>query len=501
VTETFKYLMLGFVQVLQPLNIIWLIIGSVLGTVLGMLPGIGPTTGIALMLPLTFVMDPLTALLTMCAIYYGAMFGGSRSSILLNIPGDGAAIAACFDGYPMAKSGKAESALAISAIASFFGGLIATIAFVFLALPVSQFALRFRPPEYFVLMVFALIVTAASSKGDLFKGLLSIVFGLMFATVGIELQSGVERMTFGIAELQSGIDFIVVIVGVFGLGEVFTNLESLNRQSLKPIQTKFKKIWITMEEWKRSIGPILRATPVGFLVGVLPGAGGTIASLMAYNNEKQISKEPDKFGKGAIEGLAAPEAANNAASVGALIPMMTMGIPGSGTTAIMLGALIMMGLQPGPLLFTQHPALVWGVIASMFLGNIVCAIVNIPMASLLVRVLAIKPTILYPLVLVMAFMGVYTVNFSTGDFVLMIMFGVIGYFMKKYKVPTGPMILAVIVGPMMEQSFSQSMKMTSSCNNIFFSSYICIGLWILTVLSIAYPYIATGIKKLRTIDI
>lgn len=495
--EVLNYLLSGFKVAITPLNLLWMTIGAILGTILGMLPGIGPSTGIALLLPLTFTMNPTTALIALCAIYYGAMFGGSRSSILLNIPGDGAAVASCFDGYPMAKNGQAEAALAISAIASFIGGMLATIAFVFVALPVARFALRFGPPEYFALMVFALAATASISKEQILKGLVALLLGLMISTVGIDLQSGVQRFTFGVPELQVGIDFIVVIIGIYGLGEVLKNFETIHSTGGKPVQTKFGRIWVTREQWRRSILPILRQTPVGFLIGVLPGAGGTIAAMMAYNNEKQLSKEPERFGKGAIEGLAAPEAANNACSVGALIPMLTLGVPGSGTTAIMLGALMIYGLQPGPLLFQQHPDIAWGVIASMFLGNVVCAIINIPLAGLLVRVLSVPPKVLYPLIVGLAFIGVYTINMSVVDFYLLVIFGIIGYLMKRYKVPSAPLILAVIVGSSMEQSFRQSLMLSNGSLSIFFRSGISVTLLILAVVSIAYPFLADYIKRGR----
>ncbi|MCX7827763.1 MAG: tripartite tricarboxylate transporter permease [Thermanaerothrix sp.] len=489
-TDILNNLIHGFSVAMTPLNLVWLVIGSALGTVLGMLPGLGPSTGIALLLPMTFGMRPDTALIAMSAIYYGAMFGGSRSAILLNVPGDGAAVASCFDGYPMARNGQAEAALAISAIASFIGGLLSTIAFVMVALPVARFALRFGPPEYFCLMIFALAATAAISKGTILKGIISLVLGLMITTVGLDFQSGVPRFTFGSQELQMGIDFVVVIIGIYGISEVFVNFEHIADKTSKPVQTKFGRIWISMEQWKRSIGPILRQTPVGFLIGVLPGAGGTIAALMAYNNEKQISKHPEEFGKGAIEGLAAPEAANNACSVGALIPMMTLGVPGSGTTAVMLGALLILGLQPGPLLFEQHPDVAWGIIASMFLGNVVCALINIPLAGALVRVLAVPPRILYPLVVVLAFLGVYTINFSLVDFYLLVILGITGYLMKKFKVPTAPLILASVVGASMESSFRQSLMISNGSMGVFFRSWICVGLLLAALLSLAWPFIS-----------
>ena len=493
--ETLQLLMSGFASALTPLNIMWVLAGSALGTVLGMLPGLGPTTGIALLMPLTFTMAPDTALVTMCAIYYGAMFGGSRSSILLNVPGDGAAVASCFDGYPMCLNGEGEAALAISAIASFIGGLIATIAFVVIAVPVARFALKFGPPEYFMLMCFALAATAAISKEAMLKGLLSMSLGLMIATVGIDPQSGAIRFTFGIPALQTGIDFVIVIIGVYGLGEVFHNMEHIRSDLGVKVQSKFGRIWVSMEQFKRCWWPMIRQTPVGFFVGVLPGAGATIAALMAYNNEKQLSKNPENFGKGEIIGLAAPEASNNACSVGALIPMMTLGVPGSGTTAVMLGALMILGLQPGPLLFQQHADIAWTVIASMFIGNIICAFINIPLASLLVRVLAVPTKILYPVIVAMALIGVYTINFSTLDFVLLVIFGLIGYFMKKYKVPTSPLILAVVVGVSMEQSFRQSMMLSGGDISILFRSAICWVLFFLTIFSIVWPFISDWNKK------
>ena len=493
--ETLQLLMSGFASALTPLNIMWVLAGSALGTVLGMLPGLGPTTGIALLMPLTFTMAPDTALVTMCAIYYGAMFGGSRSSILLNVPGDGAAVASCFDGYPMCLNGEGEAALAISAIASFIGGLIATIAFVVIAVPVARFALKFGPPEYFMLMCFALAATAAISKEAMLKGLLSMSLGLMIATVGIDPQSGAIRFTFGIPALQTGIDFVIVIIGVYGLGEVFHNMEHIKSDLGVKVQSKFGRIWVSMEQFKRCWWPMIRQTPVGFFVGVLPGAGATIAALMAYNNEKQLSKNPENFGKGEIIGLAAPEASNNACSVGALIPMMTLGVPGSGTTAVMLGALMILGLQPGPLLFQQHADIAWTVIASMFIGNIICAFINIPLASLLVRVLAVPTKILYPVIVAMALIGVYTINFSTLDFVLLVIFGLIGYFMKKYKVPTSPLILAVVVGVSMEQSFRQSMMLSGGDISILFRSAICWVLFFLTIFSVVWPFVSDWNKK------
>lgn len=482
--DTLSFLMQGFGVALQPMNLMWVTIGGILGTIVGMLPGLGPATGVAVLLPLTFTMGPEAAMITMAGVYYGAMFGGSRSSILINTPGDGAAVAATFDGYPMAKNGKAESALAISAIASFIGGGISIIFMIVAAKSVAQFALKFGPAEYFMLMVFALIATASMSRGNMVKGFISMIIGLMISTVGLDAQSGVQRFTFGIMELQGGIDFLVIIIAIYALGEVFKSFKTLNQDKVE-MQTKFGKIWITKEEWNRTKWPILRSAPLGFFVGALPGAGGTMASLMAYNNEKQMSKNPENFGKGEIIGLAAPESANNAASVGAFIPMLSLGVPGSGTTAVMMGALLMLGIQPGPMLFVQHPDVAWGLIASMFIGNIVLAIINIPLAGVLVRVLAIPGKVLYPLILGLAFVGTYAIGNSIVDFFLLLVFALVGYIMMKEDIPTSPLILAIIVGNMMEQSFRQAMVISNNNLGVFFKSGVSIVLFALTVGSVA----------------
>jgi len=492
--DSFALLLQGFTVAMQPMNILWVTIGGVLGTIVGMLPGLGPATGVAILLPLTFTMGPVAALITMCGVYYGAMYGGSRSSILINTPGDGAAIAATFDGYPMSQTGRAEAALAISAIASFFGGTVATIIMVFVAVPVSRFALHFGPMQYFLLYVFALSATASMCEGNRIKGFISMIIGLMISTVGIDPQSGVNRFTFGLLELQGGIDFLIVIIAIFALGEVLKSFKNIS-DGKKKMQTKFGKIWISKEEWKRCIWPIIRSSPFGFLVGVLPGAGGTIASLMSYNNEKQLSKHPEEFGKGAIEGVAAPEAANNAASVGALIPMLALGVPGSGTTAVMMGALMMLGLQPGPTLFQQQTDIVWGLIASMFIGNIILAFLNIPMAGLLVRVLAVPPKILYPIVLGLTFIGTYAISYATFDFFILLIFGVLGYFLAKAKFPTSPLVLAVIVGTSMEQSFRRAYKVSDGNLLVFAKSPLCIILLILTIGSILLPVISPIAKS------
>jgi len=494
--ESFAQLFMGFQVALTPINIMWTTLGGVLGTIIGMLPGLGPATGVAVLLPLTFKMGPVGAMITMAGVYYGAMFGGSRASILLNTPGDGAAIASCFDGYPMTQKGRAEAALAISAVASFIGGMVANIAMVFIAVPMAKFSLKFGPAEYMLLMLFALVATAAMSKEKMLLGFIGMIFGLMIATIGLDGLTGVNRFTFGVLELMGGVDFLIIIIGIYALGEVFKSFKTVHDPSYK-MQTQFGKIRFTREDWKRSWPAILRATPLGFFIGALPGAGGTMAALMAYNNEKGFSKHPEEFGKGAVEGLAAPEAANNASSVGALIPMMTLGIPGSGTTAVMLGALLMLGLQPGPLLFTKQPEVAWGMIASMFIGNFILLFINMPMASVLVRVLSVPAKVLYPLILGLAFIGTYAITNSVVDFFILILFGLIGIFLDKTKIPTSPLILGGIVGSTMETSFRQALMLSDGSPKIFFGSPIAIVLILLSVISIAWPLAGNALKKAR----
>ncbi|WP_053360988.1 tripartite tricarboxylate transporter permease [Bacillus sp. FJAT-27251] len=483
----------GLDTVLEPMNIFWIVIGGFLGTIVGMLPGLGPATAVAVLIPVTFGMDPTSAIILMAAIYYGAMYGGSRSSILLNTPGDGSAIAATFDGYPMAQKGQAGQAMAISAVASFIGGILATFGFVFLAEPLANFALKFGPAEYFLLMLLTLSAIVSLSIGKMVKGFIAMSLGLLIATIGIDPQTGIHRFTMDIPHLSEGIEFLIVIIGVYAVGEVFYNYLSIDKKMKE--KQKMGKIWFTKDQWKRSKWPILRSAPLGFLVGVLPGAGGSIASMISYSTEKQLSKKPEEFGNGAVEGLAAPESSNNAASVGAMIPLLTMGIPGSGTTAVMLGALIMLGVRPGPMLFENDPGMVWAFINSMFIGNVALVIMNILLVGLLVKVLDTPAKVLYPIIIMLAFIGTYTLSYSTMDFFLLLLFGIIGLFMKMMDFPIAPLVLAIIVGGDMEQNFRMALTSSNGSLGIFFSSGISIALIVITVLSLCYPLLIKLLKK------
>lgn len=484
----------GLMTSLQPINIMWIVIGGFLGTVVGMLPGLGPATAVAVLIPVTFGMDPVSALILMAAIYYGAMYGGSRSSILLNTPGDGSAIAATFDGYPMAQKGQAGQAMALSAVASFIGGIMATAGFIILAKPLSEFALKFGPAEYFLLMLLTLSAIISLSTGRMVKGFIAMFIGLFLATIGIDTQSGVYRFTFGIPHLSEGLEFLIVIIGIYAVGEVLYNFMNIDDDHKKEKQ-KVGKIWFTKEQWDRSKWPIIRNGPLGFIIGVLPGAGGSIASMLSYTTEKQLSKHPEEFGKGAPEGLAAPESSNNAASVGALIPLLTMGIPGSGTTAVMLGALIMLGIRPGPLLFENQPEMVWTLVNSMFVGNIALLIINILLVGLLVKILDTPAKVLYPIIIMLAFIGTYTLGYSTVDFFLLLLFGYFGLVLKILDFPIAPLILAVIVGGDMEQNFRMALTSSQGSVSIFYGSPVAISLIVLTILSLFYPLIIKAFKK------
>ncbi len=492
--EIFANLGMGFETALTWVNILWVIIGGSLGTIVGMLPGLGPATGVAVLIPITFGMNPATALITMCAVYYGAMFGGSRASIMINVPGDASAIVSCFDGYPMTKNGRAGPALAISAIASFIGGMIGMVFLVFLTQPIASAALKFGPSEMFSLLLFALVATITLSEGNLLKGLIAITFGLMLSTIGIDAMTGIIRFTYGVEALNDGIDFLVIIIGVYAVCEVYKNFKDINAVYKLDAKT-IGKVWITKDDWKRTWKPMLRNSPLGFLIGVLPGMGGTIATFMSYALEKNLSKHPEEFGKGAIEGLAAPEASNNACSCGAMVPLLTLGIPGSGVTAVMLGALMMLGVRPGPTLFSDHPEIAWGVIASMLIGNIILVIINLPLAIPLVQILKVPTRIMLPIIMGLALIGTYFLNYSSFDFIIVMIAGVVGYLFSKLEIPLPPLVLALILGSSLEQMLRNSMTLADGNPMIFVQKPISAVFLALAIGSLAYALLK---KKKKT---
>ena len=499
--DTLTHILNGFAVCLQPINLWYTFIGVLMGTIIGVLPGIGPSAGIALLIPVTFGMNPTSALIMMCGIYYGTKYGGSTTSILIRTPGEAASVMTSIDGYEMAKNGRAGAALAVSAIGSFIAGTLGVVGLTLFAVPLTSMALKFGPAEYFTLMLFAMTAVASLTGASPAKGMLSTIIGLMIATIGIDLQSGQPRFTMGVPEFQDGVGFVVVVVGLFALAEVFRGMEGLYKGTGAEMIKIKGKLWLTREEWKRSIGPIWRGGVIGFVIGVLPGAGGTIASILSYTTEKRLSKHPEEFGRGAIEGVAGPEAANNSDTAGAMVPLLSLGIPGGGATAVLLGAFIMYGIQPGPLLFQNRPDLVWGLIDSMYVGNVMLLILNLPLIGLFVRLLYIPAGILYPLIVAISVIGAYAINGSMMDLYLILFFGVIGYVFDKVQIPVAPLVLSLVLGGMMEQSFRQAMTISGGSPKIFFNSPITITLVILSIVSIITPFILSRIKAFKNATI
>ncbi len=489
---------LGFGVAGTPFNLLLCLVGVFLGTIIGVLPGIGPMTGVALLIPLTFSLTPTSAIILMAGIYYGAMYGGSTTSILVNTPGESASVVTCLDGYEMAKRGRAGPALAAAAIGSFVAGTFATLMLMIFGPWVAQIALRFGPPEFFSLMVAGLTVVTSLAGRSIVKALLSTFFGLAIATIGIDNQSGVPRFTFGNPELMDGLEFLTVAIGLFALCEVLVNLADMKEAVQERLSIR-GGLWMSREDWKRFIPSCIRGTLAGFFVGGIAGAGAAVASFVSYGLEKKAGKYRDELGKGAIEGVTGPESANNAAAGGALIHLLCLGIPGSGTTAIMLGALLMLGLQPGPLLFQQQPQFVWGLIASMYIGNVMLLVLNLPLVGIWVKLLDVPLYLLLNFIILFSFLGVYTMNNSTQDLFLMVVFGVIGYLMKRVDIPASPIILGIVLGKLMEEKMRQSLVISDGSLLIFVTRPISLFLLLLAVVSITNPYwkeIGSAMRKL-----
>ncbi len=492
--DTIAQILHGFSVAASPVNLGYTFVGCLLGTVVGVLPGLGPSAAMGLLIPVTFGMDPTSALILMAGIFYGSMYGGSTTSILINTPGEAASVMTALDGHQMAKNGRAGAALAVSAIASFIAGTLGIIGLTALAVPLADFALKFGPAEEFCLMIFSLTAVSSLTGTSVAKGIISTVIGLMIATIGIDLQSGQPRYTGGIPDLYDGIGFLIVAVGLFAIGEVLSGLEDLIHGKSEIIRLS-GPLWLTREEWRRSIMPILRGGVIGFFKGILPGAGATISTMISYTIEKRISKEPEKFGTGMIEGVAGPEAANNAATCGAMVPLLALGIPGSGAMAILMGAFIMYGIQPGPMLFERNPDVVWGLVQSMYIGNVMLLVLNLPLVGVFVRILYIPIGILLPMILVVTTVGIYSLNGSTFELYLALGFGLLGFIFRKLDIPLAPMVLSVVLGGLMEQSFRQSMTISGGNPVIFVSSALCIALLVLAVLFGSLPLLLPRLRQ------
>ena len=479
----------GFMVALAPYNLLWCFIGVLLGTLVGIMPGLGPAATIAMLLPLTFKMEPATAMIMLAGIYYGAKYGGSTTSILLNVPGESASVVTCLDGYQMARQGRAGAALGIAAIASFVAGTVGVLGLMLVAPPLARFALTFSSPEYFALMSLGLAMVVLLAGQSMVKALLAMLVGLWIASMGTDLFSSTSRFTFGNMEMLDGIDFVVVAIGVFAIGEVMASVESREEGQVLPVPKGLRNLLPTMQDMKDCRFAFVNGSVVGFLVGVLPGAGSTIASFLSYGLEKAVSKRPEMFGHGAPEGVAAPEGANNSETGGALVPLLTLGIPGSGTTAILLAALILWGLRPGPLLIQDNPTLFWGLVASMYIGNVMLLVLNLPLVPAFAQVLRLPVYILYPLILGVSLVGVLSVSGSVFDASMLVAFSLLGYAMRKLDYPSAPLILGLVLGDGMERALRQSLMMSQGDLSILVSRPASAIMLALAVLILVAPLV------------
>lgn len=479
-------LILGFQTALTPENLLWCLIGVVLGTVIGLMPGLGSTTGVAILIPLTLTMEPVTALIMLAGIYYGAQYGSSITSILIATPGDSSSVVTVIDGYQLARKGKAGVALAVSAISSFGAAIISLIGLMLLAPLFAQFALNFGPVENLAVMTLGLLTVASFAGAQLSKALVMTGIGLLVSTVGVAAVFSDARYTFGSMNLLSGIPFIEVMIGLFAISEV---LYQLRRGNPKPIRTRFRDMIISRSDMKRIPGPTARGGLVGFILGALPGAGATLATFMAYGFEKRVSKNRDQMGKGAIEGVASPEAANNSAANASLVPTLALGIPGGGTTAVLLGAFTIYGLQPGPLLFDKQPALVWGLLVSFFIGNLILLVLNLPLAPVFAMLLRIRYTILYPIILLTSLVGAFAVSGTMFGVWVALIAGVIGYVFKVLDLPVAPLVLGLVLGPLFEKALVQTSALGDGNFGVIFSSPIALIIFAIAALFLIAPVI------------
>jgi putative tricarboxylic transport membrane protein len=494
----FAGLLQGFQIALSPVNLLWCFIGSVLGTAVGVLPGLGPAATIALLLPISMKMgSPITAIILMSGIFYGAMYGGSTTSILLNIPGEAASVVTCIDGYQMAKKGRAGAALGVAAIGSFIAGTFGVVGLTAMAPPLAEAALKFGPPEYFSLTVLGLLMATYLTGDNPIKGLIMAIFGLLLGSVGLDPLSGAVRFAFGIPDLQSNIDFVTIAMGLFGVGEILISLEESEVASI--VTTKIKNVFPTLVDLAQSTWAMIRGSVIGFAVGILPGGGAVLASLISYAVEKKVSKHPEEFGQGAIAGVAGPEAANNSAASSSFIPLLTLGIPGNASTAMIFAALLIHGITPGPFLLKEHADVFWGVVASMYIGNVMLLVLNLPLVGMWAQLLRVPYAFMAPMIMVLTLVGVYSVNNSVFDIWVMLVMGILGYLARKLKFDLGPLLLAFVLGPIMERSLRQALLMSHGGFGIFFFRPISGGLMATAILFVLYN-IWSAQRKKRTVQ-
>ena len=492
--DLFNNLIFGFSVALSLQNLLYCLVGVTVGTLIGVLPGIGPLGTIAILLPITYGVPPVAALIMLAGIYYGAQYGGSTTAILVNLPGETAAVVTCIDGYQMARQGRAGPALAIAAIGSFFAGTVGTLLIALAGPPLAEIALKFGSPEYFSLMLMGLVAAAVLAQGDIVKSLAMVVIGLLLGIVGSDVNTGLQRFSFGFSELSDGIGFIVVAVGVFAIGEIVANLGVKAEQ--RRLTSEVRNVFPSKDDLKRSIWPILRGTGIGSFFGVLPGTGPAIASFSSYMLEKRIAADPSRFGRGAIEGVAGPEAANNADAQCKFIPMLTLGLPASGVMALMLGALTIQGIQPGPQVMTQRPELFWGLIASMWIGNLLLVVLNLPLIGLWVKLLQVPYRLLFPAIMAFSAIGIYSVNTSSFEIYLTALFGIFGFVCMQLGFPLAPMLLGYVLGPMMEENLRRAMLMAGGDPSVFVRRPISLAFIIATVL-ILLVMVLPAVRKRR----
>lgn len=495
-------LAIGFGVAFSFTNLLVAAIGSFIGTIVGVLPGLGPINGVAMLVPIAFAMQlpPETALILLAAVYVGAEYGGRITSILINVPGEAASVMTTLDGYPLARQGLASVALSLSAWASFVGSTVAVLGILMLAPLLAKWAIAFGPAEYFVLMIFAFCALTSLLGDQPVKGVLAAMIGLAISTVGVDANSGVYRFSFDIPNLADGIDFVVVVIGLFAVAEMLQMLENLLTGVSIDVPKSKRKLF-NLKEVAFTWWSTVRSSLMGFVIGILPGAGASVASAVAYANEKKIceGKDPNaKFGQGDLRGLAAPEAANNSAAIGSFIPMLTLGVPGSGTTAVMMGALTLYNITPGPVLFEAQPQIVWGLIAALFIANIMLFIMNVPMVRVFASMLSIPPWLLIPGILAISFIGVYAINGTVFDLLMVVGIGVIGYFLRKMNVPMAPLVLGVVLGNMMEQNLRRALSITNGDPSILFESKISIGLWVAAILVGVVPPLMRSLSKRKS---
>lgn len=489
-TESLQHLMQGFSIATTLDNLFYCLMGAVVGTLIGVLPGIGPIAGIALLIPATLGLSHTSAIIMLAGIYYGAMYGGSTTSILLNVPGETASVITCIDGYRMAQKGRAGPALAICAIGSFVAGTLGICGLVFLAPPLAEAALAFGPPEYFSLMVFGFVVLSNVTGGSLLKSLMMAIVGLIIGCIGMDPVTGTPRFSFGSNSLLGGIEFVAVAIGLFGIGEVLANVERPQEPGAeKVLVPRLRELYPSLGDLRRSVGAILRGAGIGFGVGLVPGPAPVIATYSSYIVERKISRHPEEFGRGAIEGVAGPESANNSACQAAFIPLFVLGIPFAPPTAILLGALLIHGVTPGPTLISEHPGLFWGVIASMYIGNLILLFLNLPFVPLFANILRIPKRFLIPMVVLFCITGMYTVNNSIFDIWMMLLFGVLGYGMRTLSYEGAPLLLALVLGPKLEVAFRQSLMISHGDFQVFLTRPISLGFLLATGLFLVYPVI------------